>query len=136
MGTPKKMLSDQGRQYISEKFREFLTSNNIVHITTSVYNPTGNSISERLNKTIAEVCRIYKGYDVFDLKRLIETRLNETYHRIISATPSEIINKYASIDLLKRKLDCSGVKVKEKAMHERNKETSNRFRKKHIYREG
>ncbi|KAG0438124.1 Pro-Pol polyprotein [Dictyocoela muelleri] len=136
LGTPKKVLSDQGRQYISEDFRKYLTSNNIDHITTIAYNPSGNSISERLNKTITEVCHIYKGFSVFNLKGFIETRQYETYHRILSATPSEIINNYASIDPLKRELKHIELKVKEKLMHKSNNQKSNKLRKRHTYRVG
>ncbi|KAG0426439.1 Retrovirus-related Pol polyprotein from transposon TNT 1-94, partial [Dictyocoela muelleri] len=134
--TPKKVLSDQGSQYISEDLRKNLTSNNIDHKTTSAYNPSGNSISERLNKTIAEVCRIYKGCSVFNLKGFIETRLNETYHRILSATMSEIINNYASIDQLKRELKHTELKVNAKFMHKSNNEKSNKLKKRHTYRVG
>ncbi|KAG0442482.1 Pro-Pol polyprotein [Dictyocoela muelleri] len=49
MKKPIKILTDQGRQFISSKFKEHLKALNINHFMTSPYNPTGNSIVERIN---------------------------------------------------------------------------------------
>ncbi|MEG0578157.1 MAG: RNase H-like domain-containing protein, partial [Bacilli bacterium] len=60
-GPPIKILSDQGRQYISSNFKNILNRYGIKQYITTSHNPTGNSISERINKTIAEVCRMSRG---------------------------------------------------------------------------
>lgn len=49
---PISLLSDRGRQYISQNFENFLKKEGVKHLITSPYNPTGNSISERINQTI------------------------------------------------------------------------------------
>lgn len=48
-GIPCKILSDQGRQFISTKFKKFISIYKIQHITSASYNPTGNAITERIN---------------------------------------------------------------------------------------
>ncbi|KAG0420329.1 Transposon Tf2-6 polyprotein [Dictyocoela roeselum] len=136
LGHPKKFLSDQGRQYVSESFKRLLKSKNILHITTSAYNPTGNSISERINKTIGDIYRMFKGHSVYELKRLIETRLNHTYHRIIKTSPYEIIYQYSPIDPIKRKYKGCKASVNEKKMQIRNNKKTNKTRKMHKYKVG
>ncbi|KAG0439306.1 Transposon Tf2-9 polyprotein [Dictyocoela muelleri] len=136
IGIPKKILSDQGRQYISELFKKTLKSKNIAHILTSAYNPTGNSISERLNKTIADICRIYKGTSIANLKRLIETRINHTYHRALDMSPHEIIFKYSKIDPFKRELKNENKSSNERKINEESVKRINRKRRKFLYKEG
>lgn len=60
---------------------------------TSSYNPTGNSISERINGQINDILRIYRGQSIQSLKEKIETRLNFTYNRNLRYSPYEIIYK-------------------------------------------
>ncbi|KAG0439644.1 Transposon Tf2-9 polyprotein [Dictyocoela muelleri] len=56
---PKMLATDQGRQYISALFEDKLKLYRVKHIQTSAYNPTGNSVSERKNSVILQVCRIF-----------------------------------------------------------------------------
>ena len=60
-GPPKKLISDQGPQYISSLFKTFCQFHDISHRLASSYNPTGNSVSERINQQIAMVLRTHKG---------------------------------------------------------------------------
>lgn len=57
----KRIITDQGRQYMSENFEALLNSHGIQHKSTTPHNPTGNSISERINGQINDILRIYKG---------------------------------------------------------------------------
>ncbi|KAG0420474.1 Transposon Tf2-6 polyprotein [Dictyocoela roeselum] len=136
LGCPKKLLTDQGRQYISEYFRDMLKANDIIHITTSAYNPTGNSISERINTTIGDICRMSKGKSVFELKRLIETRLNHTYHRVLESSPYEILFKYSAIDPIKRMKEKGKAESNEKIVKWQNNRRTNEARKSHKYTVG
>ncbi|KAG0420358.1 Gag-Pro-Pol polyprotein [Dictyocoela roeselum] len=47
--TPKYCFTDNGRQFTSLNFSELLSQYNIKHINTSPYNPSGNSVIERIN---------------------------------------------------------------------------------------
>lgn len=49
-GNPEKLLSDNGPQFISEEFEDFLRSRDIEHLRTPVYNPQSNGKVERFNR--------------------------------------------------------------------------------------
>ena len=51
-GKPAEIFTDNGTQYSSTEFRKFCMDNNIKHKQSSVFNPTGNAVSERVNKRI------------------------------------------------------------------------------------
>ena len=46
-GTPRRLLSDQGRKFISEVWSKMLRSLGIQRVLTSPYHPEGNAINER-----------------------------------------------------------------------------------------
>lgn len=52
---PETILTDNGRNYVSQTFNDFLKRKGIKHLLCTPYNPTGNSISERVNPTITRV---------------------------------------------------------------------------------
>ncbi|TBU05947.1 integrase core domain-containing protein [Hamiltosporidium magnivora] len=97
---PKEILTDQGRQYISEEFNTFCRFNGIKHICTSVYNPTGNSILERANQIIS------------------------------SLSPEEIIFNKSRLDLLERtrkiNLESIATRIKQAADSENQKSNAKR----------
>lgn len=78
---PKKILTDRGRQYIASDFNDFIKKYDIKHVMTSPYNPTANGISERINSTIKNILRIYKGHNLRQIIQKIEVNLNYCYHR-------------------------------------------------------
>ncbi|KAG0432648.1 hypothetical protein DMUE_5483 [Dictyocoela muelleri] len=102
--TPLRFLSDNGRQYISSKFKELLRKNNISHRKTAPYNPMSNGISERINSTILFILRIYKGDTLSEVIKNIEINLNFTYHSILRSSPMEFLNGYSLFDIVKRDL--------------------------------
>ncbi|KAG0437948.1 Pol polyprotein [Dictyocoela muelleri] len=126
IGVPKKLLSDQGRQYISDMLKAILKTNKVQHILASAYNPTGNSVSERINKTIADICRIYKGSSIHLLKNLIEIRINHTYHCALDFSPHEIVFKYSKLDPFKREVKNQKKTVKEIKINENSSKRMNK----------
>ncbi|KAG0440786.1 Transposon Tf2-8 polyprotein [Dictyocoela muelleri] len=103
-GAPKRLLTDQGRQYIGSKFKRYLKKYQIKHILTSAYNPTCNGISERLNSKIATICRISRGSSIKELIINIFKGLNIPYHTRLGASPFEMIYKYSIFDPRKQNL--------------------------------
>ena len=97
-GLPKFLLTDNGSQYISTKMADFCKTNKISQKFTSSYNPTCNSISERLNQEIGVVLRINNGYPLETLIEKIENKLNKTVNRTIEETPFTIMFSYAELD--------------------------------------
>lgn len=51
-GIPTTIVSDNGRQLVSEEFKMFVRKNNIVHKTTSPYHPATNGAAENAVRTI------------------------------------------------------------------------------------
>jgi transposase InsO family protein len=53
----KVLRTDNGGEYIGEKFEEFLASHGIKHELTTPYTPEQNGLAERYNRTIVEAVR-------------------------------------------------------------------------------
>ncbi|MCP3661044.1 MAG: transposase family protein [Gammaproteobacteria bacterium] len=51
-GNPDDLSSDNGPQFTSREFEEFLTTRNIRHIKSAVYNPRENGLVEVLNRSV------------------------------------------------------------------------------------
>ena len=51
-GVPHQLMSDYGPQFVSENFREFMTSNGVKHIHASPYHPSTNGATGRLVQTM------------------------------------------------------------------------------------
>ncbi|KAG0420319.1 Transposon Tf2-9 polyprotein, partial [Dictyocoela roeselum] len=89
-GPPKNCLSDNGRQFTSKEFEDFLSKNNINHIKTAPYNPTGNSIVERINQEVGVILRIVRGKSINEIQKGIERRINCTTNMTTRYPPKEI----------------------------------------------
>ena len=66
-GTPKIILSDQGRNFISETIRILCEKFLIKHKFSSPYHPQTNGMVERLNRTLCESLAKVKGTDDWNL---------------------------------------------------------------------
>ncbi|KAG0435924.1 Retrovirus-related Pol polyprotein from transposon opus, partial [Dictyocoela muelleri] len=94
-GTPSKILTDNGRQFISTTFEKFILDNKIHHIFSGVYNPSGNSIVERRNLEVGLILRLNRGSTLRKVEDAIWNRLNLCYNRILRKTPAEVFFKAA-----------------------------------------
>ena len=56
-GTPKRLLSDRGREFISAIWTKLLRSLRIQQVLTSPYHPEGNAINERSHRTLNNMLR-------------------------------------------------------------------------------
>lgn len=84
-------VTEQRRQFISVKFKEFCEENSIKHKKTTPYNPSCNGMVERQNKTIREILRIMGGRKISELKEALDIRLNKTLHSITKNLPENDI---------------------------------------------
>lgn len=57
-GLPKCIVSDNGPQFISDAFKQFVMENAISHKTTSLYHPAGNGAVERFNRFIKGIVQL------------------------------------------------------------------------------
>lgn len=91
---PEIVISDLGRQYTGQSFNDLCDKYKIKHKYTTANNPTSNSKSERINKSINEILRIYNvGISIKQLEKLIERRLNYVYNRAIGTSPYTLVYK-------------------------------------------
>ena len=96
--TPASIRPDQGTQYTSTIFREFCESNKIKHKLCMTNNPTANAKSERINKAINEIIRMYNNkLSKKKLAEIIENKLNRTQHSVTAATPHALVFKEDAI---------------------------------------
>ena len=56
-GTPRRLLSDRGREFFGEVLSKLTRSLGIQRLLTSPYHPEGNSINERSQRTINNMLR-------------------------------------------------------------------------------
>ena len=54
-GTPRRLLSDRGREFISDVWTKLLCSLGIQQVLTSPYHPEGNAINERSHRTLSNM---------------------------------------------------------------------------------
>jgi len=73
-GPPKKLISDQGRQFESDLFKKFCSSFGIFKIRTTPYNPNSNGKVEIFNRYLKQTIRL-KGNDTNWLDILPEALL-------------------------------------------------------------
>ena len=56
-GTPRQLLSDRGREFVSEIWTKLLCSLGIQRVLTSPYHPEGNAINEQSHRTLNKMLR-------------------------------------------------------------------------------
>jgi hypothetical protein len=88
---PEIIHTDKGTQFVSNDFKRYLETIGVRHSTTIGDNPQGNSICERVNATIGNILRIYKGYELRSVVSLANNSLRLTYHRTLKCTPTELV---------------------------------------------
>ncbi len=107
---PKFILSDRGRQFMSQEYLDFLNKNKIKPLHTTVETPQGNGICERVNSTISDLIRICKGMAISTLIKTIETRMNITHHTSIKSSPIEYVTSRSPLDPIDRELHIEKLK--------------------------
>ena len=89
-GLPRELVSDNGPQFVSHEFEQFLTNNGIRHIKTSPYHPASNGAAERVVQTVKKALRAGLREDV-PLEQALATFLlqyRNTPHATTGTSPS------------------------------------------------
>jgi putative transposase len=72
-----RIITDNGSQFISKEFKQFIKSAEFSHVKTSIGNPKANGKIERYHRTISEEClRIKSPISFDDFKVYIEDYIN------------------------------------------------------------
>ena len=93
-GMPKLLVSDNGRQFISEEMRKFLQNCGVKHHCVALYSPQSNGLIERFNKVLKEKLFERKLQNK-SLHQTIQDLLfdyRSTPHSVTGLSPFELLN--------------------------------------------
>ena len=116
-GVPDEVVSDDGRQFVSEEFQVFLRNNNVKSIRSAPYHPISNGEEERFVRTFQEAMKTEikkKSWEHNIASFLLFYRT--TPHCATNRTPSELLmgrRKKARLDAITPNLE---IKSKEKEL--------------------
>jgi hypothetical protein len=88
---PDKVTTDQGTQFTGNEFQELCESYGIQVIHTSAYNPTANSICERIHGFVNNAIRCSQNTRWSDELPAIAWSLRTTYHRRLKCSPCQLV---------------------------------------------
>ncbi|PIK53373.1 hypothetical protein BSL78_09735 [Apostichopus japonicus] len=92
-GLPETIVSDNGTQFVSEEFAQFLSSNNIEYAETAPKHPASNGLAERAVQTVKNgVKKMTRGNLELKLQQVL-LRYRITLHATTGQTPSELLFK-------------------------------------------
>ena len=96
------LRSDNGSEFINDKFTEYLKKNGIKQILSEASKPQSNGMVERINGVIKKI--IQKSLEInekFDWPKYINKfidNINNSQHSITGFTPNDIQKAYKSND--------------------------------------
>ena len=97
----KQLRSDNGGEYTSHEFENYLKSNGIAHQKTIVKNPQQNGVSERMNRSLVEAVRTML-HDSQLPKNFWAEALSTAVH-LRNRCPSSALNKQTPYEALKNR---------------------------------
>jgi transposase InsO family protein len=117
-----RIISDNGPQFISKDFKEFIRISGMTHVKTSPYYPQSNGKLERYHKTIKGTCiRVHTPLSLDDAYRLVADFVGHyNDHRLHSAigyiTPKDKLAGRAEAILAAREAKLNAAREARKAM--------------------
>ncbi|CCF47886.1 hypothetical protein NDA11_005501 [Ustilago hordei] len=90
-GFPDHMVSDRGRQFISQAWKECAESMGAKHLLSTAYHPQTDGQMERVNQVVEQYLWMYCNYEQDDWANLLRTAAfvyNNTVHNSIGVSPS------------------------------------------------
>lgn len=94
-----KLTTDNGPQFISHDFREFLKSVGIVHIRSSLYNPQSNGVVERVNKNLKKLIDTTEFSNFSELQKVVDNYVlnyNTTVHSTTGKSPCDVMFSFSA----------------------------------------
>ena len=117
-----RIISDNGPQFISKDFKEFIRISGMTHVKTSPYYPQSNGKLERYHKTIKSTCiRANTPLSLDDCQRLVTNFVdhynNKRLHSAIGyVTPTDKLQGRAETILAQRDAKLASARQARKAM--------------------
>ncbi|XP_061170896.1 uncharacterized protein K02A2.6-like [Saccostrea echinata] len=130
-GLPDQLVSDNGPQFVSETFHDFMKYNGIRHTTSAPYHPRTNGLAERLVQTLKQSTRASKVEETSITKRLANFLLTyrSSPHSTTGETPAKLFlgrELCTRLTLLKPNVR-NTVEAKQESMHYRTSEPVRQF---------
>ena len=94
-GLPLQIVTDNGPQFVADKFQQFCLSRGIQHTTTAPYHPRSNGEAERLVQTFKAAVDKANPKSSTELQDCVVNflaRYRSTPHSVTSQSPSEMLN--------------------------------------------
>ena len=94
-GLPLQIVTDNGPQFVADKFQQFCLSRGIQHTTTTPYHPRSNGEAERLVQTFKAAVDKANPKSSTELQDCVVNflaRYRSTPHTVTSQSPSEMLN--------------------------------------------
>ena len=91
LGIPEVLVSDNGPQFSSEVFRDFMRANGVLHLTSPAYHPATNGQAE---KGVGIIKQALRKLDSSDLRRSLDVFLHayrNTPHTATNRAPAEMM---------------------------------------------
>ena len=124
-GLPEQVVTDNGPQFVSQEFANFMKLNGIKHIKTVPYHPASNGAVERLVQTFKKsmMCKLQKGVTISQLLSSFLLSYRTTPHSTTKVTPAELFmnrNIRTRLDLIQPDIESTVSKAQgmQKAHHD------------------
>ena len=118
-------MTDNGPQFVSQDFANFMKLNGIKHIKTLPYHPASNGAVERLVQTFkkAMISKVQKGVTISQMLFSFLLSYRTTPHSITNVTPAELFmnrNIRTKLDLIQPNIESTVTKAQgmQKAQHD------------------
>ena len=90
-GLPEQLVSDNGPQFVSAEFTQFLKSNGVKHIKSAPYHPSTNGIAERFVQSFKRAMLTNESLPIEQRLANYLLQYRNTVHATTNATPSMLL---------------------------------------------
>ena len=90
-GLPQKIVTDNGPSFVSNEFKEFMSRNGILHVTSAPYHPSTNGLAERAVQSFKQGLKRTTGKSIQDRLSRFLFQYRTTPHSTTGVPPSELL---------------------------------------------
>lgn len=112
-GLPQVVVSDNGPQFISKEFKDFLKQNSVKHTLCPPYHPASNGLAEKHVQTFKHMFRKQEGNDVQFKVANVLFRYRNIPHTTTGKTPAELFLKRSPTTRLSLVKPCLKRKIED-----------------------
>ena len=125
-GLPRKIVTDNGPSFTSHQFKEFMSKNGILHITSAPYHPSTNGLAERAVQSFKQGIKRTPGDSIQDRLSRYLFKYRVTPHTTTGIPPAELLmgrRLTCRLDLLHPELQqkVQAQQMKQKCDHDNSK---------------